>query len=331
MMTRILSFAAFTALAATACTTVPPSPPAEAPLTSLYDYRIVDPDSGQAMALPQLASALQNADVVFIGELHGHNGAHLLQARLQQALYQQQPLQVLAMEQFTVEHQPSLDRYLAGELGEAEMIEDADAWDNYRASYRPLVDFALAHDLPVIAGNAPAQLVRCVGRQGPDYLTRAPKDLQALLPGDPFYGTAPYREKFLATLTDHQHGPGDPERLENSYRAQLLRDNTMASRIVQALADHPGAQVVHTNGTFHSEHRLGTVAALKARAPELTVRVISPVVTDVPAEHVSQDDREKGDYLYYLRPLQEDYLDRDRELQAMMKRFRQASENNCET
>lgn len=309
-----------------------PAPEEEPPLHGLYDRRIVDGRTGQSLALPELATELANADVVFIGEFHGHNGAHLLQAQLQQALYRQHPNQVLTMEQFTVDHQPELDRYLRGESGEAEMEEDADAWPNYRASYRPLINFAITHDLPVVAANAPAHLVRCVGRLGPDYLASLPPEQQAYLPADPFFGTEAYRRKFLDTMGGGRHGSGDPTHLLNSYRAQLLRDNTMASRIANALAQYPGAQVIHTNGTFHSENRLGTVAALQAMEPELQIQVITPVLTNEDGMPASPgDDLGKGDYLYYILPLPMEYLDQERQMQAMMKQFRQASEQDCET
>src|SRR5690554_7260780 len=54
----------------------------------------------------------------------------------------------------------------SGTTGETEMLEDANVWVNYKASYRPLVEFARQHQLPVIAANAPAVTVRCVGREG---------------------------------------------------------------------------------------------------------------------------------------------------------------------
>jgi uncharacterized iron-regulated protein len=48
------------------------------------------------------------------------------------------------------------------------------AWPNYAEAYRPLVEYAKERRLPVIAANAPAEVVRCVMQEGPDYLTRLP-------------------------------------------------------------------------------------------------------------------------------------------------------------
>ncbi|OJT01376.1 hypothetical protein BEE62_02875 [Marinobacter nauticus] len=317
------------------CAQLPqPSDTESAQLKTLYDSVLVDSQSGQLSSLEDLARALAKADVVVIGEYHGHQASHLLQARLQQRLYQQLPRQVLTLEQFNLDYQPALDSYLAGMTGETEMIEDANAWDNYRASYRPLVEFARRHDLPVVAANAPADVVRCVGRTGPDYLERLPADQRQTLPEQPFRDTPAYREKFVEAISG-SHGQGDPsmaERMDNTYNAQLLRDNTMAMRILQAHQQHPDHQVVHLTGTFHSEQRLGTVALLKQQAPELSVAVISPVFwPDEERRAPLAGNLDKGDYLYLIQLLPPEFRDTDRRQNAMRERFSSGPEVQCIT
>ena len=145
--------------------------------------------------------------------------------------------------------------------------------------------------------------------------------------------TPAYREKFDATLTS-RHGAADDamlERMNNTYQAQLLRDNTMASRILAARKAHPQAQIIHTTGTFHSEEHLGTVAMLRQRAPDLSVAVISPVIWPEGAEMPPLDEnRNKGDFLYVIQPLPEEFLDKDRERKAMSARFHRPTEDTCQ-
>ncbi|WP_417515819.1 ChaN family lipoprotein [Marinobacter sp.] len=300
---------------------------------TLYEARLVDSGDGAALDVESLAQKLAAIDVVVIGEYHGHQAAHLLQSQIQATLYHQQPLQVLSMEQFNLNNQAAVDAYLNGVTGETEMIEDSSAWDNYRASYRPLVEFARQHGLPVIAANAPAAVVRCVGRKGPDYLNKLPASDRMELPENPFMDTPAYREKFDAAITG-SHGAADEdmrERMNNTYKAQLLRDNTMASRILAAHDAHPGHQIVHTTGTFHSEEHLGTVAMLRQRAPNLSVAVISPVIWPEDAEKSPlHENRNKGDFLYFIQPLPEEFLDKDREREAMSARFRRPTEDTCQ-
>ncbi len=301
---------------------------------TLYDSALVDSQQARAIGLEALADRLAQADVIVIGEYHGHQASHLLQARLQQLLFARNPQQALTLEQFNLDYQPALDNYLAGMTGETEMIEDANAWDNYRGSYRPLVEFSRRHDLPVFAANAPADVVRCVGRTGPDYLDHLPADQRQTLPEQPFQDTPAYREKFVEAISG-SHGQGDPsmtERMDNTYKAQLLRDNTMAMRILQAHQQHPDHQVVHLTGTFHSEQGLGTVALLKQQAPELSVAVISPVFwPDDEPEAPLAGNLDKGDYLYLIQPLPAEFRDTDRRQNAMRERFSSGPEVQCIT
>ncbi|MEP6220230.1 ChaN family lipoprotein, partial [Marinobacter sp.] len=99
----------------TGCSLLAPTPEPAPPQTH-YHAPVVEAVSGTAVSgtavsIPQLAERLAEQDVVMIGEYHGHQGAHLLQSRLQAHLYQHRPEQVLSMEQFEVDRQLVLDRY----------------------------------------------------------------------------------------------------------------------------------------------------------------------------------------------------------------------------
>ncbi len=314
------------------CSLLTPVPEQEPPQTH-YHAPMVDAASGAPVSLPQLAERLADKDVVVIGEYHGHQGSHLLQSRLQAQLYRQQPDQVLTMEQFDADRQPVLNRYLKGEIGEMELVEDADAWPNYQHAYRPLVEFARQRKLPVIAANAPASIVRCVGRQGPGYLDAMADEQKRYIPEAPLASNEAYREKFFDTMGG-RHGSADNKRMQNTYYAQLLRDNTMATRVLGARERYPGHQVIHLTGTFHSEERLGTVASLLQRQPGLSVAVISPVfleqIPGQPGGLPATKNSNKGDFLYFLLPLPEEYRDGERGREAMMEAFRNAPRTACE-
>ncbi|MDX1800026.1 MAG: ChaN family lipoprotein [Marinobacter sp.] len=313
------------------CASSPASrPTSPEPLASLLDTTLISAADHTVLTLPELVRRLKDVDVVVMGEYHGHNGAHLLEARLQQALYEQRPEQILSLEQFNVDHQADLDHYLNGRIGEAAMREDAEAWPNYAGSYRPLVEFARRHGLPVVAANAAARTVHCVGQQGPAYLETLTGDARTTIPDQPFYGSAAYRDKFMGAMGGSGHGASHSVAIENSYLAQLLRDNTMAERILQAHRQHPGYQILHLTGAFHSEGFLGTVAALQARAPDLRVQVITPVFTaaDGTIEY-GPTDRQRGNVLYYLLPLPEEYRDEARARKAMRAQFSRKKPLDC--
>ena len=305
------------------------------PPKTQYDAIITD-DRGKRLSINQLAARMADADLVVIGEFHGHHASHLLQTLVQSALYRHRPQQVLSMEQFELIAQPVLDSYLKGDSGEAEMMEDANAWHNYAGSYRPQVEFAKTHGLPVVAANAPGDVVRCVGRQGIEYLAQLSEPNRHSLPDLPLVSTQAYQEKFFSTMSHgHGHGALNPdvnERLNNSYQAQLLRDNTMAQQIIQALDANPHAQILHLTGTFHAESHLGTVAVVKKQRPDLSVVVLSPVIWHPgdTFDELVKSHRGKGDYLYLIQPLPTEYADTERHREAIMAQFREAAENRCE-
>lgn len=318
-----------TCLLLSSCTSLPDHRTQVLPPHTQYDAIITD-NKGTQLSINQLASRLRFADVIVIGEYHGHHGAHLLQSLLQSALYQQRPQQVLTMEQFTLDDQQELDRYLAGKSGESELIADTNAWPNYKASYRPLVEFSRARNIPVIAANAPADIVRCIGRTGEDYLESLESTARNQLPEMPFVDTPAYREKFFTTMGTNHGGAG--EGMENSYKAQLLRDNTMADQVIKARQEYPGHQVIHLTGTFHAEERLGMVAVLEQKRTDLSVAVISPVFWHSGNTFPSlvESHQEKGDFLYFLQPLPQEYADNERHRIAIMEQFRQAADISCD-
>lgn len=323
------TLALFAYLSVAGCAALPDKETTVLPPQTQYDAIITD-DKGAALSINQLASRLHSADVVVIGEYHGHHGAHLLQSLLQSALYQQHPQLVLTMEQFTLDDQQELDRYLAGKSGESELIADTDAWPNYKASYRPLVEFSRARNIPVIAANTPADIVRCIGRTGEDYLESLEPAARNQLPEMPFVDTPAYREKFFTTMGTNHGGAG--EGMENSYKAQLLRDNTMADQVIKARHKYPGHQVIHLTGTFHAENRLGMVAALEQKRPDLSVAVVSPVFwhSGDNFHSLAESHQEKGDFLYFLQPLPREYTDNERHRNAIMDQFRQAADISCD-
>ncbi|MFH4493878.1 ChaN family lipoprotein [Vibrio alginolyticus] len=241
-----------------------------AEVTSFYDYQLYTP-SGEHIALSKLPIELQQADVILIGEWHTHAGVHRFQTDMLKQLTSYDRSLALSMEQFTRDKQPVVDAYLRGEIGEQYLMKQANAWPNYESDYRPLVEFAKQKNLPVIAANAPKNIVRCIGRQGLDYINKLDDDQRMFIAQAIDTGSSPYKEKFMASM---HHGK--PEQTEKQFAAQVTWDETMAESIVSYLDDNPGAQVVHVAGKFHTEQGLGTAASILSRNPSLKVVVISP-------------------------------------------------------
>ena len=236
--------------------------------------------AGAPADLDAVVAAMAGADVVFLGELHTDPTAHRLQRRLLEAAHRRygadRPV-ALALEMFERDVQLVLDEYLAGLIRERDFLAAARPWGRYADDYRPAVEYAKAHGLPVVAANAPGRYVSRVGREGAGGLAALPGPARAFLPPLP---VAPPSDtlavRFEATMADMMaaHGAHGPS-VDDLLAAQNLRDATMAFALAEHLAGHPGALVVHLNGSFHSEGGRGIPEHLARYAPGTRVLVVT--------------------------------------------------------
>lgn len=297
-------------------------------LATVYDYQLYDNQRQQWTTLPDLVEQLKTADVIVIGELHGSHAAHLLQMQLLHQLHLERLDITLSMEMFNRDQQTILNQYLDGEIGEATLIKKAPAWSNYKASYRPLIEYAKTHFIPVTASNAPSHTVRCIGRQGSAYLEQLEPEERMQIAKDPFLDNEGYRTKYMDFLSKALSRTEQEK--ENSYLAQLTRDNTMAESLALQQQQNPNALFIHLNGSFHSDEGLGTVALLKARAPDLKIVVISPIEIE-PEEKIVISDahRKQGDFTYYLHAQPIQYVSAESRHNAHSKMFKHAKQKIC--
>lgn len=233
-------------------------------------YRIFDTRAHQEITLDELANTLDDIDVVFFGEEHNDSVAHILQYELLKAMNLRYDRVALSMEMFVSDDQLILDEYLAGLITERNLNKDAVLWNNY-GDYRPLVEYAKAHGLTILAANAPSRYTNRVTREGLESLKaldKAAKSLLAPLPIDTLTGA--YYEKFAGLMGGHE-GMGNLK----IYQSQNLWDATMAYRIGKLLRKKSVNKILHLNGRFHSDEQLGTVAHLRNYAPRVSVANIS--------------------------------------------------------
>ncbi|MDA0155024.1 ChaN family lipoprotein [Vibrio sp. Makdt] len=240
-------------------------------VSTYYDYQFASPQ-GEALSLNALPQELLDADVILIGEWHTHSAIHRFQTDFLKARQNTGSNIALSMEQFTREHQDTLNQYLNDEIGEQVLISQAAAWPNYESDYRALVEFAKANDLDVIAANAPKPFVQCIGRKGLPYLEQLSSEQRDWVATEVNIGDSPYKDKFMSSM---HHGT--PEQTEKQFAAQVTWDETMAESIVDYLATNPDKQVIHVAGKFHTEGGLGTAASISRRNPDLRVAIITPV------------------------------------------------------
>jgi uncharacterized iron-regulated protein len=240
------------------------------------------------------------ADVVFVGETHLDDNTHRVELQILEGLEGfRQGKVVLSLEMFERDVQPVLDDYLAGRIPESEFLARARPWGNYESDYRPLVEFAKAHDIPVVAANAPVSVRRKLASGGRAALDALPPEERAWLPAEILPASASYWERVDRATRGHMGFASQPEE-QRLFSGQNLWDNCMGDAVAKALAAHPGHAVVHVVGGFHVMNRDGTAVQLARRAPEATFRVVEILPTSALAAARPERDAECADYLVYV-------------------------------
>lgn len=295
-----------------------PSSPAPGSLAPSYvPHRAYDTRRKQFLDFESLVSRLTAADLVFVGEQHDDPATHRMELALLEGIARRRDSVVLALEMFERDVQPLLDRYLADSTSEEAFLQGGRPWKNYAADYRPLLELARARRWPVIASNVPRSLASLVGRAGLPALDTLAATARSQLAETLTCPEDAYYQKFSKTMGDlASHGPppanGDPPaaRLRRMYEAQCVKDETMGESVARAW--RPGRLVVHYNGAFHSDFRLGTAARAQRRAPNARLLVVTAVpVKDLDRLKPSKEDRKRADYLLYvLAPLKADSASR---------------------
>jgi uncharacterized iron-regulated protein len=197
--------------------------------------------------------------VIFLGELHDDAVAHYLQNEIFRRAFEKYGKErhvALSLEMFERDVQTIVDDYLNNLISENHFLASSRPWGNYQIDYRPLVEFAKANKLPVIAANAPRRYVNMVSRNGRAALNQLSKEAKhwlAPLPYNP--ASDAYAKKFNALMG----ASGEAKMgLNNILDSQSLWDATMAFSIAEYLKRADDPLVVHLNGGFHTENRLGT-------------------------------------------------------------------------
>lgn len=295
----------------------PAAPPAQTPsvpdtlvLVSYVPQRVYDSHKKKFTDFETMLADLATANVVFVGEQHDDRNTHRLEVALLEGLMRRRGTLTVSLEMFERDAQRALSGYLSGTITEEEFLGQSRPWPRYATDYRPLVEFARAHGWPILASNIPRRLASQISKQGLGALeTLSPED-RALVAQSIDCPDDDYRERFVETMNAHP-GPGNDKmsaeerraRDDRFYQAQCVKDETMAESI--AAASGPGHPlIVHYNGSFHSDYRLGTAERVKRRLKDARVVVVSMLpVDDLDGLKPSKDDRKMADYLVYtLKP-----------------------------
>lgn len=257
------------------------------------------PEGGTA-TWEDMLRACDTADVVFLGETHGHPLGLPFEREVWRDVLGRRPGAVLSMEFIDRGQQATLDDYLAG-LTTREQY-DARMWRSPTEcppEHAEMAEIAKAAGRPVVGANAPRVYVRLARRGGFGALETLTPEQRRLVRAPDELATGRYREEFARAMGSVSGGHVDPSEVDALFRSQQVWDWTMAESIARVL-ERPEAPVVQVVGSFHVGFEGGLTQALRRLHPG--VRVVTIVIIDETSETLRAQDAGMADFVVYVGP-----------------------------
>ncbi|MCI0338688.1 MAG: ChaN family lipoprotein [Acidobacteria bacterium] len=277
--------------------------------------RVYDSNEKRFIDFESMLVELSRADVVFVGEQHDDAATHRLERAILEGLARRRGNVLVAMEMFERDVQQSLDDYFAGRLSEEDFLKTSRPWPRYASDYRSLVEFARFQSWRVIASNVPRRYASQVSKQGLAAVDVVPASERKFIASQIQCPFDDYFKRFSEAMNSHPVADGDgkePEKMQNDehramierfYYAQCIKDETMAESITEQLQLSDKSQqrplIVHFNGTFHSDYRLGAAARVNRRLPKSKIKVVTVVPLDDLDTIKAEEYRKRGDYIVF--------------------------------
>ena len=245
-----------------------------------------------------MPATLARRGVVLLGEKHDEAEHHRWQLHTIAGLFAAQPGMMLGFEMFPRRAQNALDRWVDGDLNEADFLATVDwpqVWGFDPALYLPLFHFARMHRVPMLALNVERATNRLVAARGLDGV--AIIDREGV--GDPAPAAVSYRERLFDIFAMHpgmgQGASPESAAFERFVRAQIFWDRAMAQAITEARRRTPSTLVVGIMGRGHVEYGDGVPHQLAALG-------IADVATALPWDSDTDCSAGIADVLFGIAP-----------------------------
>ena len=216
----------------------------------------------QTDTLAKTMEQINAARVVLVGETHTRFDHHLVQLEILKLLYQKSPKLAIGVEWFQQPYQKHLDAYVAGEMSEQEMLRLTGYFERWRFDYRlyrPILQYAREHNIPVIALNASRELSSALSKSGFDDLST---ELKKQLPQSYDWSDKAYEQRLRSIFDLHPDYPGE---FGDFLRGQLTWDESMAETAVHYLEENPESRLLILAGSGHIAYGSGIPNRIKRR------------------------------------------------------------------
>jgi len=260
---------------------------------------LVSVEAGKPLPFAKMIQEMKTSRIVYVGETHNSLPIHDLQARIVEALYEQDRSLCIGLEMFPVTAQDVLTKWSLGFMTEEEFVREAQWYVNWNFNfgfYRRAFLFAKENRIPLVALNAPREIITKIRMQGWDALA---DDEKAVVPKPDL--THPEHRQLIRAIFEgmdipHQmRGAGLDMMFEGLYRSQSAWDHVMAANAVKGVNREQRKMVVLV-GSGHLIYNLGlNMRAFQASKMPFKTVISVFVPKGKPSATVA---RSLGDYLF---------------------------------
>ena len=212
-------------------------------------------DVSTVKSLPEVIRQVADKKIIYAGETHDRYSHHLIQLEIIQSLHGMGKKVAIGMEMFQRPFQKALDDYVSGRIDERVFLKNSEyfkRWNFDYNLYRPILQFARAEKIPVVALNIQREITEKVGKTGLDSLSEEEK---RMIPSQMDFSDRAYRERLEKIFREHPSF--EAKNFDFFHQAQILWDETMAESIDRFLKKNPDTQMVVLAGSGHLAYGSG--------------------------------------------------------------------------
>jgi len=240
--------------------------------------------------IKEVIDDVSDTKIIYVGEQHTNFSHHIVQLNVIKGVYKSYKKVSIGMEMFQRKFQPILDRYINGEITEKEFLKKTEyfkRWGYDYNLYKPILDFAKKHKIPVIALNIETEILKKVSKEGLESLTLEEREK---IPTQMDFSNTKYRNILKKIFGMHK----TDKNFEHFFQSQILWDETMAETIDSFLKKNPKYKMVVLVGNGHIKYGFG-IPSRCYRRNKFSYKII---LND------EKLDKEIGDFVLYPQELE---------------------------
>ncbi len=216
----------------------------------------------------EMINDLKEAKVVFVGELHDHDGHHMAQLAVLDALRKIGNNLSIGLEMFRQGNQQTLDLWTASRISERNFVEIYNQNWSMWPKYRDIFIYARAFTIPMVGLNVSRDITRQVANEGFTSLSKQQSEALGKV-------TCTIDPNYMNYIRRAMGGHGSQaDSFLYFCEAQLVWDIAMAQNLTQHLKSKPENKAVVLAGSGHSwkygmPSRLDGAYSIRVILPEI--------------------------------------------------------------